>query len=475
MVRYLNSAVALLLLALLIPSSLSACSSFKFQRGNEFFYGHVLDEPGMRIPGVIYINKRGVFKTGRSFEEMFTNPPAAPYFSELVPRSELCWISRFGSITASGWGRDFPDGGFNEAGLFIWEMSLVGTKYPKNDTLPKLMKMNWMQFVLDNCATLDEAIATTREIEINGWQWHYFVGDGRGDCATIEFIDGEVVVHRDEALPIPALFNQTYERDLSYLPYFKGFGGTYEPDFDDFRVPRMVKTAIMLRDYDPARNNGLDYAKELLWNVGNKPYKWGVLIDVNRKMIYFRTEPNLEWKSFSYANIDFSNSGPVLTLQIDQEKGGDVLSRFHPQQDSEVEKVLLEFGLPDDFFSYFGITREGFARRFSTAYHDAENPERHYFAGVWKGELPGTNDKGEKEPFMLELKAQGSNVTGSVNFKGKNYPIEHINLIDKELTFTFRADDGNIFIPKCHIDGNSLDVSLRRTERFIGEFSLVKE
>ena len=475
MVRNIITAIVLLCLAQTIPSSLKACSSFKFQRDGEFFYGHVLDEPGMRIPGVIYINKRGVFKTGRSFEEMFTNPPSAPYFEELVPRSKLCWISRFGSITASAWGRDFPDGGFNEAGLFIWEMSLVGTRYPVNDTLPKLMKMNWMQFVLDNCATLDEAIATTQSIEINGWQWHYFVGDGRGDCATIEFIDGKVVIHRGETLPIPALFNQTYERDMSYLPYFKGFGGTYEPDLDEFRVPRMVKTAVLLRDYDPARDNATDYAKELLWNVGNKPYKWGILIDVKRKKIYFRTDPAMEWKTFSYADIDFSNAGPVLTLQIDQEKGGDVLSRFHPQDDSEVEQVLLEFGLPDDFFSYFGITRQEFAKRFSTAYHEAENPERHYFVGTWKGELPGTNDKDEDRQFTLELKAEGSNVSGSVHFKGKDYPIAHINLIDKDLTFTFRADDHNIFIPKCHIDGNFLNVSLRRTEWFIGDFMMEKQ
>jgi hypothetical protein len=35
----------------------------------------------------------------------------------------LSWISRYGSVTFSTFGKDMTDGGVNEVGLYIWEMS----------------------------------------------------------------------------------------------------------------------------------------------------------------------------------------------------------------------------------------------------------------------------------------------------------------------------------------------------------------
>ena len=67
----------------------------------------------------------------------------------------------------------------NEAGLYIWEMN-ENADYPKNDSLPKLNKMNWMQFILDSYSTVDEAIQCALEVEIEGRSWHYFVGDAQG-------------------------------------------------------------------------------------------------------------------------------------------------------------------------------------------------------------------------------------------------------------------------------------------------------
>jgi len=46
----------------------------------------------------------------------------------------------------------------NEVGLYIWEMNADFDDYPKNDSLPKLNQMNWMQYILDNYSTTEEAI-----------------------------------------------------------------------------------------------------------------------------------------------------------------------------------------------------------------------------------------------------------------------------------------------------------------------------
>lgn len=175
------------ILNFVLPRRVSACSTFKLQKGDDLIYGHNLNEGDIGVPGLIFINKRGIFKLGRTWSELTTKERLNP--------SSHCWISRYGSVTFNNFGRDFPDGGMNEVGLYIWEMS-SDIEYPKNDTLPKLNQMNSMQYILDNYSTVEEAIQCASEIEIDGWGWHYFVGDARGHTAAIAFIDGEVVVNK---------------------------------------------------------------------------------------------------------------------------------------------------------------------------------------------------------------------------------------------------------------------------------------
>ena len=188
------SAVIIVLFLISIPSK--ACSTFKLQKGEALVYGHNLNEGDIGVPGLIFINKRGTFKTGRTWDEIVSKEPQR--------YSSHTWISRYGSVTFNNFGRDFPDGGMNEVGLYVWEMN-EDACYPRNDSLPKLNQMNWMQYILDNYSTLEEAVRCASEIEIDGWGWHFFMGDGQGNTAAVEFIDGKVVVHQGEQMPVPAL------------------------------------------------------------------------------------------------------------------------------------------------------------------------------------------------------------------------------------------------------------------------------
>lgn len=268
-------------LLLLIHNNVFACSTFKLQKGDCLIYGHYLNEPDIDIPGMIFINKRGIFKTGRTWSEIITKEQKNP--------SSLCWISRYGSVTFNLFGKDLPDGGINEAGLYIWEMS-EKADYPKNKNLPKLNQMNWMQFILDNYSTIEEAILCAFEIEIDGWGWHFFVGDAEGNTAVIEFINQEAVVYKEENMPIPALFNTLYGRDLELMKFYKGFGGQYEIDLQDSNTPRMVKTAQMIRDYK-LDENAVDYSFKML-NVLNNKADWSVVFDARKRYVFFKTDLN---------------------------------------------------------------------------------------------------------------------------------------------------------------------------------------
>jgi choloylglycine hydrolase len=308
-----------------------------------------------------------------------------------------------------------------------------------------------------------------------GMNWHYFLGDSQGNCAVLEFIGGEIIVHRGEKLPVPVLFNQTYERDLRALGFYKGFGGEYEVNFDDPRVPRIAKAATMLREFNSSRNNPLEYSKSLLYHVGNKPYKWGIIVDVRRGMIHFNTESCPEWKSFCYRNLDYSNSTPVMTLDLDQQQKGDVGERFRPIQDGEVKASIMQFGLSDEFYSYFHTTREEFAERSATAYHEAEKPERQYFRGIWKGSAPEPDENGEKELLELSLQAAGSSIAGTAKFRNELYPVQHLRLAGKELQLTFRTQKGTVIIADGIFDGDRLRLKVIWTEGILGEFILQRE
>jgi len=416
------------LMLTVIPTKLPACSTFQFKHGDELFFGHNLNEPGMDVPGLIFINKRGILKHGRSFSELVSKNYANP--------SNVVWISRYGSITMNNFGKDFADGGINEAGLYIWEMN-EETDYPQNKKLPRLMHMNWMQYVLDNYSTTEEVIESTYKFQIDGWTWHYFVSDAMGNSASIEFLNGKVIVHQGHNMPVPALFNTPYAREMELIKYYKGFGGQYEVDFGNTEIPRFVKTAKMLKEYkgEPPTEYCLEMLKKI--KVYETP-DWSVLIDTKRKMFYFKTSLYPELKYFSYENVDFSNKVPCQILNIDISNGGDVLGKFSPYTDEIMKKLIDQLPIPEEGFLPKGsVSVDEFKNRLLTHHHSSLKPETQFFAGSWK-----TNESVDQGAVQWEinLKMNQDAVTGEVIRTEDNADIakiDHIYFKDNKLYMTY--------------------------------------
>jgi len=463
-----NLCFVLLALQFLIPNQLSACSTFKLQKGNHLIYGHNLNQGDIGVPGLIFINKRGIFKTGRTWSELTTEDNVNP--------SSHCWISRYGSVTFNNFGRDFPDGGMNEAGLYVWEMS-ENADYPKNESLPKLNQMNWMQYMLDNYTSVQEAVQCASEIEIDGWGWHFFVGDAQGNTAAIAFIDGKVVVNSGENMPIPALFNTPYDRELELLKFYKGFGGLYEPDLTDPEVPRFVKTATMIRDYDPTQN-AVDYGFEMLNNIMvNDVPEWSIIFDVRKRAVFFKTRINPEIKSFSMDDIDFSNNDPLLILNMDIENGGNVLPQFHPYSNEKfrtfTETLILPI-IPEEFFTSGGITSDEYLDRISTHSDAAALVENQFFKGEWKNKPDKQKDE-IKVTLILDTK--GDAVFGQMSISDDDeevLKIEHIHLIGNNLSYTFKTENRSFVEVQAIIDDAEMQVKLYGIEDDFGSFLLVK-
>ncbi len=311
---------------------LQNCSTFVLKTEASIFLGHNLDEsPELFVPGLVCINRRNVYREGITWNDLIA--PAREYAKAIVafemkPAPKLSWISKYGSVTFNSEGVDFPDGGMNEKGLAVFEMSLGETSYKNDPAHPTLFMSLWIQYQLDNCATLDEVIRNANDINLQGWSWHYFVADRNGDCAVIEFLEGEVVAHRNLAYSV--LCNARYSLELERLKYFAGFGGTIPLEINSSRLPRFVKAAKMLKDFERMPQKApRDQALKILDAIKIKGWnKWGILIDVRNMIFYFHSADNRKLRYFAVNDADFSPEKNDRILDIHADRLADVKGQF---------------------------------------------------------------------------------------------------------------------------------------------------
>lgn len=144
----------------------------------------------------IFTNKRCVAK------EAIVQPPELP----------AQWISRYGSLTISQVGKELPNGGINEAGLVVEQTTLWQSTYTDDDRLPAIGELQWIQLLLDTCATVKEAEQVAYGVRIAQpmSRLHYMIADRTGDCAIFEFLDGVMYIYRGISLPFSIMTNTPY-------------------------------------------------------------------------------------------------------------------------------------------------------------------------------------------------------------------------------------------------------------------------
>jgi choloylglycine hydrolase len=283
--------------------------------------GHNLDE-SVDFAGFISVNKRETYKGGTTWQDFKDcNKPLQP---------TLGWVSRYGSITWSSQGRDLPDGGINEAGLGIEEMSLSGYPYPIGGIRPRLFQMQWIQYHLDQFSTVEEVIRSATSVLPDGWPWHFLIVDKQGHCATLEYIRNRLVVHSGDTLPVTALCNSPYAEELTGLKRYRGFGGRRKVDPNNKeKYSRFVRAACFLRDYDPKRHGSpVDYVLAILENLGGSMTRRSYVVDLKNETVHFRTGTRPQIRHFTYTDFDFSSNTPVRTLDFNTSDVGDVTGAF---------------------------------------------------------------------------------------------------------------------------------------------------
>jgi len=133
-----------------------SCSTFMLSRKNCLIVAHNLDQ-SFYTPGMIHVNRRGEKKRSVSCFDLQITDKKPPI---------LEWTAKYGSVTFSLLGRNLPDGGMNEAGLTVSEMGLGESVFPFSDSLPAMINHLWLQYQLDNYATVAEVLEHLQDINI---------------------------------------------------------------------------------------------------------------------------------------------------------------------------------------------------------------------------------------------------------------------------------------------------------------------
>lgn len=300
-----------------------ACTTFCLKNGNDVLFGKNYD--WMIGDGLVFVNKRGVVKTAAA--ENAPNPAV--------------WISAYGSVTFNQYGRENPSGGMNEKGLVIELMWLDDTQYPKADERPTVGTLEWIQYQLDNSATVSDVIENAKKIRIaSDVKLHYLVNDKQGNSATVEFLNGELVAHTGDRLPVAAITNDTYEKSLNYSKSVSFEKAKSESSFD--RFARAAEKSKKFDDKPKTEAEAVKYAFDILENVKQKGYtQWSIVYDQKRGKIHFRSLQSPTEKIIDINGFDYACGSPIKLFDVNSKTEGDISQKFSDYT-HEANRALIE-------------------------------------------------------------------------------------------------------------------------------------
>lgn len=271
----------------------------------------------------------------------------------------LTWTSKYGSVVASVWDIATADG-MNEAGLNVNNLYLAETKFADRDpSIPGLSVSLWMQYYLDNFATVAEAIEASNSFQVvpliimhqgieSTSPVHLSLADPSGDSAIIEIIDGKVTIHHGKEYTVMTN-SPPYDEQLVLLKQFQGLGGNKPLPGTFEAADRFVRGAYYLTQlpkkpatYQQAVAGVMTVMRNQATPIGaNDPVRpnvsatlWQTVSDLTNKRYYFgfTDMPNVVWIDMDKLNLDKGAPIQMFDLASDVEAAGEVSGKFTPSE-----------------------------------------------------------------------------------------------------------------------------------------------
>jgi len=147
--------------------------------------------------------------------------------------SAFRWTSQHSSVIAAGYNCGTTDG-INDAGLVANLLYLAESDFGTPGDRPILSVGAWTQYVLDQCATVAEAVEMMQTAPFDMTApalpnnkksgLHLSLSDASGDSAILEFIGGALAVHHSGDHRVMTN-SPVYEQQLAINAYWKEIGG----------------------------------------------------------------------------------------------------------------------------------------------------------------------------------------------------------------------------------------------------------
>ncbi|AOJ76649.1 MULTISPECIES: linear amide C-N hydrolase [Burkholderia cepacia complex] len=275
----------------------------------------------------LYILPRGIARTGES-----------------GPNS-LNWTAKYGSVVATGYDVSTTDG-MNEKGLAAELLWLVESQYPHFDknSKPGLTIAAWAQYVLDNFATVAEAVAALEKEpftivtdNVPGEQrlatLHLAISDASGDSAIVEYIGGKQIIHHGRQYQVTTN-SPTFDEQLALNEYWKQIGGTVwlpgtnrsadrfaRASFYVNAIPKSEDPAIALASvFSVIRNVSVPFGITTPGEPNISSTRWRTVADHKRMLYFFESAvtPSTFWVDLK--KVDFSAGAPVKRLDLGKDQ-----------------------------------------------------------------------------------------------------------------------------------------------------------
>ena len=295
---------------------------------------------------VVYQGNKDMVITGRTMdwkEDTRSNIWIFPRGMERngeVGKDPMRWKSKYGSVVTSAY--DIcSTAGMNEKGLVANLLWLAESSYPQwNGEKPALSIAAWVQYMLDNFATVSEAVS---EIEKNTFDvvsdmmpdgtrmatLHLSISDATGDNAIFEYIDGKLNIHHNRSYQVMTN-SPVFDQQLALDDYWKTIGGTtflpgtnraadrfVRASFYINAIPKTEDTRTALASvFSVIRNTSVPFGISTPDQPNISSTRWRTVSDQKDKVYYFESTlyPNVFWVDFK--DVDFSEKASVKKLNL---------------------------------------------------------------------------------------------------------------------------------------------------------------
>lgn len=253
------------------------------------------------------------------------------------------WTSKYGSVIASAFDAATSDG-MNEKGLVTSLLFLVESEYPRpeaDEKRPFVSVSVWAQYVLDNFATVAEAVEALRAepflvatgMTPDGHEGtvHLAISDPTGDSAIFQYIAGKLMIYHGRQYQVMTN-SPPFDQQLALDAYWKEIGGTVMLPGTNRSADRFVRASFYIKAIPQTTDERLALASafSVIRNVSvplgittpGQPNisstRWRSVCDHKNKRYYFEStiSPSVFWVDL--ADVDFTQGSPVKKLAVSQ-------------------------------------------------------------------------------------------------------------------------------------------------------------